>query len=224
MRPLFTSIALFLINLTFAQNPKTQNVGDFTEVKVFDLIKVNLIKSEENKVVLTGKDIDDIELINKNGTLKVRMNLDKVFDGDQTFVQIYYKDLRIIDGNEGAQIVANELMEQQYLEIRMQEGASIKAGLKLEDVDMRAVTGGILFVSGQVAKQDIELNTGGIFNGKELHSKVTKLRIQAGGEAEVYASDLAEIKVRAGGDVQVYGNPKQVIKDKFIGGTIKMMR
>ena len=223
MKYLITIFTLLLTSLSIAQNPRTENVGDFTEVKVFDLIKVNLIKADENKVTLTGKDVDDIELINKNGTLKIRMNLDKVFDGDQTFVKVYYKDLKTIDGNEGAQIVSNELMEQEHLEIRMQEGASIKAGLKLEDVDMRAVTGGIIDVSGEVAKQEIELNTGGIFNGRELHSKITKIRIQAGGEAEIYSSELANIKIRAGGDVQVYGDPKQVVKDKLMGGRIKMM-
>lgn len=218
-----TIFFLMLSSLAFAQNPRTENVGDFTEVKVFDLIRVNLIKAEENKVTLTGKDVADIELINKNGTLKIRMNLDKVFDGQQTFVQVYYKDLRTIDGNEGAQIVSNELIEQQHLEIRMQEGASIKAGLDLEKLDARAVTGGILDLTGKVDKQKIELNTGGIFNGKDLHSQTTNLRIQAGGEADIYATDLAEIKVRAGGDARVFGNPKQVVKDKFIGGNIKMM-
>ena len=224
MNSLMISILFFISTVAFAQNPKTENIGDFNQVKVFDLIKVSLIKAEDNKVVLAGRDIDDIELINKNGVLKIRMNINKVFDGDQTFVQVYYKELTTIDGNEGAQIVSNELIEQQFLQIKVQEGAMVRAGLKVVKVDLRAVTGGILNISGTAKKQDIEINTGGIFNGKELHGENTQIRIQAGGEAEIFATELATVKIRAGGDVMVYGNPKELVKDKLIGGSIKVMR
>ena len=95
-----------------AQNPIEKNVGDFTEVKVYDLIEVNLIKSEENKVVISGEDVQDVQVINKNGKLKIRMKLDKIFNGDQTFVEVHYRSIEIIDGNEGAFISSNELIEQ----------------------------------------------------------------------------------------------------------------
>ena len=53
-------IFLITINLS-AQNPLEKNVGNFTEVKVYDLIEVNLVKSNENKVVITGDDVEDVE-------------------------------------------------------------------------------------------------------------------------------------------------------------------
>lgn len=216
---------LLLLNFgVYAQNPELRDMGNFNSIKVFDRMHVNLIKSSENKIELSGRDVDAIELINKGGELKIRMQIDKVFDGDRTFVKVFYTDLKVIDGNEGAHIVANELIEQDAIEIRAQEGAQIEAGLEVKNAEIRVVTGGIIQLNGRAVHQHVEINTGGIFEGKELHTETTAIRVQAGGEASIYATQSAKIKVRAGGDIYVYGNPKEVEENKFIGGTVKIMR
>jgi len=60
---------ILLSSVIIAQNPLDKNVGDFNEVKVYDLIEVNLIKSDENRVVITGDDVEDVEVFNKDGKL-----------------------------------------------------------------------------------------------------------------------------------------------------------
>ncbi|MGB3776595.1 MAG: head GIN domain-containing protein, partial [Leeuwenhoekiella sp.] len=142
----------------------------------------------------------------------------------RTFVKVYYKDLTIIDGNEGAHITANELLEQESIEIKAQEGARVEAGLEVDNVNIRGVTGGIIKLTGRANHQFIKINTGGIFEGKELHTNTTEILVQAGGEAEVHASKKVDVKVRAGGNVNVYGNPEEVNQSKLIGGTVKIMR
>jgi len=218
-------VVLLFIMLTCALSAqeKVENIGDFTEVKVFDRMRVNLIKSDENKVILKGRDTEDIELVNKDGILKIRMDIDKIFDGNETFVEVYFNNLKVIDGNEGAEININELLEQDEIEIRVQEGARVTAGIDVESATLRAVTGGIIRINGSARSQTVEINTGGIYNGKNLETTDTQIRIQAGGEAEIFARRTADIKLRAGGDVYVYGNPTELIKDKFIGGRVRLM-
>lgn len=223
MKP-FALLIFFITTLALAQNPRTQEVGDFNEVKVYDRMTVKLVKSDENKVVLSGQDIDDIVIVNKDGILKIRMEIENSFDGDKTFVEVHYKDLDIIDGNEGSLIIANELIEQDEIEIRTQEGARVNAGLNVKEVNLRAVTGGMIQANGNATTQNIELNTGGIFMGKDFETETTNIRIQAGGEADINASKLADIKIRAGGDVYVYGHPQEIRQNKFIGGKVKEMR
>ena len=205
----------------FAQGSITKEVGDFNVIKVFDLIEVNLIQSDEQKVVITGKDADKIKLINTDGKLKIRMEIDKRFSGEDTFVQVYFKKLDIIDGNEGAQIVVSELLEQDVIELKTQEGARIRAGLKVDEVILKAVTGGILEVSGSTQSQGITVNTGGVYEGRTLESERAKVFVQAGGDVEVHASQKIDIKIRAGGDVYVYGDPEDVSQSKVFGGRIK---
>lgn len=204
----------------FTQTMLDKEVGDFREIKVYDLIEVNLIKSDDNRIIIKGHNVYDIKFVNKNGVLKLRMELDKKFQGEDTFVEVYYTDLRTIDGNEGAKIVCNELVEKEKIEIRAQEGSHIKIGMDVRDVEMKAVTGGIIEASGLAKNQIIVINTGGVFEGRELLTEVTSIKISAGGEAELYASEKLDVKVKAGGDVYVYGNPKDVNKTTLAGGRV----
>lgn len=220
------NVILFFLSITAlglnAQRTVDREVGEFNEVKVFDLIAVNLIKSDENRILIKGDNVDDINFVNKNGVLKLRMELEKKFTGEDTFIEVYYRQLDVIDANEGAQITCNAMVEQDHIELRAQEGAKIKAGLDVDTVDMRAVTGGVLEVSGLARQQSIVLNTGGVFEGRDLKSAISSVKITAAGEAEVHATDKIDIKVKAGGEVYVYGNPKVVNKSTFVGGKIYM--
>lgn len=223
MRTFLAITLLFLSTLLSAQNPKEKGVGDFSEIKVFDLIEVNLIKSDTNRVEITGEDIEDVEVINKNGKLKIRMKLDKIFNGEKTFVAVYYTKLNIIDGNEGAFISSNELITQDYIELRAQEGARLKIGLDVDKVEIRAVTGGIIETRGKANTQNITLNTGGIYEGRSFQTKNTSVNIKAAGEADVYASNEVTAKVLAGGDVFIYGNPENINERTTLGGRVKRM-
>ncbi|RFN59196.1 head GIN domain-containing protein [Marixanthomonas ophiurae] len=220
----FSTILIALITFSaFSQRMVEKNIGDFDELKVFDLIEVNLIPSEENKVVIKGENTESVKIINDNGKLKIRMQLDERFDGEETFVEVHYTDVDIIDANEGARIVANEAITQNKIELRSQEGAKIRVGLKVNYVEMKAVTGGTIEASGLAKSQDITIRTGGIIEAMHLQTQDTNLKLFAAGEAEINASEKATIKVTAGGDVTVYGNPKEVKKKSFAGGTIRIV-
>ncbi len=208
---------------TFAQRTITKDVGDFYELKVYDLIAVNLIQSNENKVVIKGDHTDDVRIINQNGKLKLRMEVDTRFQGEDTYIEVYFKSIETIDANEGSYIVGSAMIEQDEIELKAQEGGHIKVGLTVEYAKIKAVSGGIVEASGLSTRQEIQLNSGGIFEGRELRTKNTKIGITAAGEAEVNASEKVEVRVTAGGDVTIYGNPKEVNEKKIAGGRIKIM-
>jgi len=223
MKQFVLTTAILFSLLTLAQNPIETVVSDFDTIKTYDLVTVNLVKSSENKIIISGRDAQDVEYVQKNDILKIRMRAEKSFDGTETFVHVYYKELAVIDANEGSVIVSNELIEQDRLEIRVQEGASVRAGLSVKNLDVRAVTGGMLQLSGQVEDQIIVVNTGGIIENDRLLSDYTKVQVQAGGEIAVYATKRVDINVRAGGTVTVYGNPLKVKKNILFGGRINIV-
>ncbi len=218
------SIAFFLITtLLFSQNIATKEVGDFSELKVFDLMEVNLIQSDENKVVIKGDHSQDVKVINDNGTLKLRMILDTRFRGEDTYIEVYFKSIDVIDANEGAIIVGNSLITQDQIELRSQEGGKIKVGLEVERAEIKAVTGGIVEVSGLAKSQSISINTGGIFEGRDFKTQSTNIKVTAAGEANLNASQQVDVRVTAGGDVNIYGNPTIVNEKRLAGGRITKM-
>ncbi|MEM8929358.1 MAG: head GIN domain-containing protein [Bacteroidota bacterium] len=223
MKQIITLLLLSISLQTFAQRIIDREVGDFHAVKVFDLIEVNLIQSDENKILIKGRNVDDIKWVNKDGVLKLRMQLDKKFTGEDTFIEVYYQDLDVIDANEGAEITCNEMVKKNKIELRAQEGAQIKIGMDVAVAEIRAVTGGIIEASGLAENQSVVINTGGIFEGSDLRTSSADVKISAGGEAEVFASERINIDVKAGGDVVVYGKPKYVNKKTFVGGRIRIV-
>jgi hypothetical protein len=220
MKKILSLAILVITTSAFSQRIINKDVGAFNEIKVYDLIEVNLIKSNENRILIKGEKVDNIKFVNKDGTLKLRMQLEKKFQGEETLIEVYYTDLDIIDGNEGARIVFNETVVKDKLVLKTQEGAQIKIGMEVDDVEIRAVTGGIIEATGKAKNQVIVINTGGVFEGRELKTSTTSVKISAGGEALLSASERVDIIVRAGGDVYVYGNPKEVNKNTLAGGRI----
>lgn len=207
-----------------AQNPIEKTVGEFTELKVYDLIEVELIKSDTDKVLITGKNKKDVLVNNKNGTLKIKMKLEEAFDGAQTKVKLYYTNIDVIDANEGSKIYSNDSIEQFEIDLNGQEGGEIKVKLDVKYVNIRAVTGADIYASGKAEHQDISIYTGGDYNGEDLVTQFTDVSVRAAGEAYVNVSKKITAKVRAGGDIYIYGNPEEVNESRVLGGRIRRMK
>ena len=66
----------------------------------------------------------------------------------------------------------------------------------------------------------INIRTGGIYDGALLQAVNTKLKMKAGGEADVNSSDLIEVTIVAGGNLTIHGTPKTVRQKNIIGGRV----
>lgn len=223
MKFLIISFVLCFSLSNFGQNSIEKNPGDFDEIKVYDLINVTLIKSETTNVVISGDNTNDVSIANNNGVLKIKMDLDEKFDGNKTNVTLYYKDIDVIDVNEGAYVSSEDIFTKYKMELRSQEGGFIRVNLEVTEVEIKAVTGGEIETKGKATRQDVSINTGGIYKGQNLITESTYVSVRAAGNASINASQLVDAKIRAGGDIFIYGKPKQVNESKVFGGQIKRM-
>jgi len=224
MKHILSILAIIISSTVFAQDPIEKTIGEFKELKVYDLIEVELIESEENKVVISGDNSEDVVVNNKNGKLKIKMKLEEIFDGNKTRVKLYYTSLDIIDANEGAKVFSEAEIKQFEIDLKAQEGAKIDVKIHVTYTNIKAVTGGVITTSGTSENQKISLLTGGVYNGEELKTDNTEVAIRAAGEAHVNASKLVDAKIRAGGDVFIYGEPEHVNESRVFGGRIKHMK
>ena len=221
MKKLLFSV-LLISSLTSAQTEK--KVGEFHKVTAFDQITVELIASEENKVVLSGTNSDVVEVVNKNGELKLRMPLTNLLKGNQVNAKVYYTDLTAIEANEGSQISSDSSIKAIGFNIIAKEGSKIDINLEVSSLNVKLLSGGIVKTAGTAKNQDVVVSAGAIYEGKDLATEQTSISINAGGEAAVFATQLVDAKARAGGDIMIYGNPIQVNKKTFAGGRIKIIK
>lgn len=217
-------ICIFMcLSLNINAQHVERDLGEFNEVKVHDGIRVELIKSDTNKVEITGEHAEAIQFINSNGLLKIKMKLKELVDWEETRIKLYFKHLDLIDANEGSRIFSTHKFKQYELDIRAQEGAIIELNLETSYLNLRPVTGGIIKLNGKVRRQELSIHAGGIYEGENMKSEVTHVSIKAAGEAYVHCTKVLDVKLKAGGDVFVYGKPNSVSKDKVFGGRIKYM-
>ncbi|WP_127136029.1 head GIN domain-containing protein [Flagellimonas oceanensis] len=203
----------------------TQNLQKFTQVKGFDGISINLIKSNENKAVVTGANTDNVAIVNNDGVLKIRMEIIKIFSGYRTYVDLYHsEELVVIDVNEDARISSDDTYVQEVLELKAQEGGKLEINCEVDQLLIKAVSGGEIFAGGFSNNQDVIINTGGTYNGRTFKTKFTTISVNAGGTAEIFASNYVKANVKAGGEVLVYGDPKTMDEHTLFGGKIKRVK
>nr|WP_315154816.1 head GIN domain-containing protein [uncultured Flavobacterium sp.] len=218
MKRIILVFFVFLAQITFAQT--TIDLGDFTDLKVFDKLSVTLVASNENKAEITGTSQSKVEVVNKNGLLKIRMPLTKIMSGDEAKVTLYFKKINSIDANEGSTVFCADVFKQTTLDLKTQEGATITAVLDVEKALIKANSGGIIKIIGKAVTQSVSINSGGILEAGDLETSQTTVSISAGGSADLKATTLIDAKVKAGGTVTVHGKPKELRQETFMGGTI----
>lgn len=227
MKTLLASLVFVFLSLIQgnAQEDKiTQQLQAFREIKAFDGISVNLIPADENKAVITGANTDKVAIVNNDGVLKIRMQIDKLFSGYRTFVDVYFaQPLIVIDVNEDARISSEKTFQQEVLEVKAQEGGEIEIQARVEQFLVKCVSGGIIKANGSSANQDVQINTGGEYLGKSFTTEFSTVNVNAGSRAEIYATNYVKATVKAGGQVLVFGDPAKMDEKTVFGGKITRM-
>jgi hypothetical protein len=229
MKQFFISTFLIFSFVTMVQGQEREEdilipLEKFTSIKAFDGISINLIKSDINKAIIKGENSNKVAIVDKDGLLKIRMEITKIFSGYKTFVDIYYtEELITIDVNEDAKITNQDVIIQDLLELKAQEGGELIISTQVDQLLIKTVTGGIITTSGFSKNQDVMINTGGVYHGKNFKTYFTTVNVNAGSKAEIYAVDYVKATVKAGGEVLVYGDPKKMDKKTVFGGSINRM-
>ena len=221
MKFLFTSVLVLFMQLSFAQLSK--DVGSFSKVKVFNGISVELISGTENRIEISGGLKDQVETVNKNGTLHIRMAFKKSFEGEQITAKVYYKQIDEVQASEGSYISNSSVIKQKIFTLEARHGSSIKLNLNVDKVNVRSVTGGIVILSGEARNMAVNLGTGGVLKAKDLVAENANVKVTTGGQSDVNVTDLLEVTIKAGGDVNVYGNPQTIDEKITLGGSVTKM-
>lgn len=215
MKKVAVGLMMFAVQYSFAQI--IRNVGEFSSLKVYDKINVVIIPSNENKV---EAETADVETVNKNGELKIRMAPARILQGNQVSVKVFYQSLNDLQASQGSSISSNETLKASMLSLTANEGSRINLGIDTGKLNVKTNSGGEIKVAGRADNQDIIVNSGGKFNSTKLESKNATVTANAGGIAEIFATESVNATTRAGGVIDVYGDPDDRKFKNVIGGKI----
>tara|TARA_R110002049_G_scaffold73024_4_gene189215 strand:+ start:3433 stop:4122 length:690 start_codon:yes stop_codon:yes gene_type:complete len=226
MKKIIFICAILVSITTFAQKTINQTLGDFTTLKVYNGIEVELIKSTDQKLEITGDKSEMVKIKNVNNTLKLSLPFSLKPDNNSAegkiLIKLYYnKIINVIDANEGATITSKDF-NQDKVELNAQERAFINLTTKTKYLTIRASSGGIIKVSGTAKNQEVDVDLYGVYHGFNLKSSGNSaIKAGTGAKAEVNAGETLNAKVSFGGTIFYKGNPEVVKDKKVIGGIIE---
>ena len=224
MKNILLLVAIIVSNLLYSQTVITKKLGEFDKLKVYNGIVLELVRSEEQKIEITGEKSEKVNVKNNNGVLRISLQFPEISaDGKASIKLFYNQEIKIIDGNEGAVITGKDI-DQDHLEVKSQERAFINLAINVKHLKVKSSSGGIIKLTGKTKNQEIDVDLYGIYHGYELAvTDNTTIRSGSGAKAEVKTGETLNAKVSFGGSIFYKGNP-EVIKDKkVIGGIIKQV-
>ena len=125
-------LLLILLFSTFLSQAQTIRLGQFDEIKVFDGLRVTIIPSEVDSLVVEGENKEYLSVKNKNGRLYLRMKLRKKLSGFNTTIALFTSTpLEVIDANEGAFVSCQDVLFQSSIILKTQEGASPSSSISV---------------------------------------------------------------------------------------------
>jgi hypothetical protein len=219
MKKIVLVFVLVVTQTLFAQTI-TKNPGDFTSLKVFDQISVQLIPGPESKVEISGSRASEVQVVNKNGELKIKMPLEKLLQGETIEAKVYYQKLETVEASEGSYVIAETPIKTVNFSLNAKEGAEIRIALEVQKATLKINSGGKIKVTGTTDNLEAVLTSGAELDAEKFISKQTTINLKAGGNATIFATDFVDAKVSAGGDIFIHGSPKQINQKVLIGGTI----
>lgn len=226
---LFSILLLFLLPIQVLKaqnndplfNPRKVVLGNYTQLKIYSGITVNLIPSNENKAIIYGDHYGGILFKQKGNTLKIRMRLGELFHYNNTYVDLYFKrPLQVLKLHQGAQVNTQAPLKHNKIVLKVHEGARFDGVVNTELLITKARTGGLVRLEGTTSAHILKVSTGGICFAEELLSDRTQVSIFAGGEVGVFSDQHIEAHVSMGGNIGIRGKPKSIIARRTIAGEI----
>ncbi|MCF6296715.1 MAG: DUF2807 domain-containing protein [Flavobacteriaceae bacterium] len=149
------AILFFLVStLGFSQEQVKKNLGDFHQLKVYRGLAVKLIKADTQKIIIEGKKSEQVTVKNINGILKISLKVLESFSADDISISLYYVDeIQLIDANEGSIITSDKIIKQDKIILKASEAGKINLEVGTTDIEVRAVSGGIITLEGYSENQ-----------------------------------------------------------------------
>lgn len=227
MKKYFFSAALLIGLQTVASAQIDKNVGDFTSLKASNRIKIELIPSTENKIVVKESQVDAVNIINKNGRLVLKNTLKELVSESEysVTIQVYFNNLKEIDAQGGSYIYNDAVIDQNKIELNANLGSVLQLNLKTETLMVSANTGAKVNLKGSASKSvKISASLGGQITANELTTLRNIIKVNSGSVVKATATNYLEAQVLAGGSIKIHGTPKDVKEKITLGGTIEYIK
>lgn len=220
-----TLLFLTILCFQFLFSQVTRNVGDINSLKVQGKINVILIQSSYDRVEISGNNSSNVDIINKNGELKLHLKAKKLLLSESITAKVFYQKLNSLQAGGGAIIRNENSMNVKNIKLSSNGSSLIDLIINVDELTAKASYGGKIHLKGSSNNQNVIVNYGGKYEGKELKTINANIKANSKGIAEIFVTKILKARSRTGSSIIVHGNPDNR-KDRktSLGGDILFLR
>jgi len=222
MKFLFIIALMGLFSIGAAQQTERRMIEAFEELSILGNVEVVLQKGDEPGLEILADEVEFDKIITKMEGRTLKISLKPGFYRDALVkINLNYETLKVIRLQAGAKVYAEETIEEDRLEIKAGSGSELDATVRVNSIYIKVGEGSVVLLTGEAEYEEVQVATGGQLLGDDLKAKEVNVKINTGGEAEVYAIESVEGKVNTGGNLLLMGNPRADYIKTSLGGNVR---
>lgn len=221
--------------------------GDFDELQVSTSIEATVLKSNEEKVVISApSDLLDVILVeNNNGKLHIHFKPNtNVRSNGMVRATVYAKDFSKLQANSSGSITLNDKFLTEKLSVDASSSGSVSGDLEANDFDINVSSSGNfkgkiwavnlsgdvsssgdVEISGEAKNADFDVSSSGSIDAKNLVVENADLDASSSGGIDVGVQNTLSASASSGGDISVSkrGNLNVTRSKESSGGSISVL-
>lgn len=227
------------------QLTKREYKMSFDEIKVSQSIVAEVVKSTEEKVVISAPSdiIDDVLVENSGGKMHIHFKPGLNISSRNVSAKIYAKDFSVIKASSSASITIKDQFTQEKTDVEVSSSASIKGNLEANDLSIEvsssgsfsgkiwavnleceATSSGDIIISGKAKNADFSSSSSGTLNAKNTVAENADIKASSSGDVSVSVMNQLNASASSSGDITVFrkGNLNIISKKESSGGSISI--
>ncbi len=203
---------LFLIFTSFMaysqNNTSNRKVEPFTRLYVGDRMVVSLVKSDHEAISIKTQEMNPDNILStvQNNTLRLTV-VREIFGKGKIYVTVYYKTLKALDIQNGAEVSTESLFKSDSLAVVLKSGGMLYLDADINYLNSYVIEGSLLSAEGYAVTHDIVVATKATVSAFDLESEVVKVKATSGGIAKINVEQQLTAETASGGYIAYRGNP-----------------
>ena len=217
----------------------------FDEIRVAQSISAEVIKSDEEKVVITAPSdiLDDILVENEGGNLYIHFKSGINISARNVAAKIFAKDFSSVKASSSASIVIKDKFTQDKMEIEASSSGDITGNLEANEMSIDVSSSGSftgqiwavnlksevnssgdIDISGKAKNTDLSASSSGTLNAQKVLAENANIEASSSGDVSISVSNQLNASASSSGDINVTrkGNLNILSNKESSGGSVSI--
>ncbi len=196
----FLAIAA-LVSFQFAAAQKTIELEPFKRITIGSDIKLDMVKSNQNKLVFNDEETFEVEYNNDD-------NL--VLNGEGNATLYYKDDIESITLGSDATLKGKDEIKGKNFQLTAGSDSEVVLNVNVKELQVTAGSDSNVLINGKAKTMVATIGSDGEYNTEKLNVEDVTINMGSDAKGTITATGILTATVASDGSLKVYGKPKTV--------------